>query len=324
MSRPWILISPSSRGIGAALTTHLLRTTALPILATARRDAPALRDSFLSAPGLPSSARDRLHVLELDVTKEPTMAEAARRAAELFPTDTHHLHLALTIPGILHPEKNPAQVDYEKALETYKVNTLGPLMLMKHFYQFLPRNTTKIDMSPATASSTSPSPSSTAHAAADSASAYGGHEQPSGTEEAQKKQHHQEQQHEQKPTKPAQQQLSLPAHATWLCMSARVGSITDNRAGGWYSYRSSKAGVTALAKSLDNFLRSRSGDKALAVAYHPGTTKTDLSKGFWDSVPKETLLEPDYAVERMVEVVSGLSMEQRGKFFDWKGEEVAP
>lgn len=269
MSRPWILISPSSRGIGAALTTHLLRTTPLPILATARHDVSAVRDSFLSAPNIPSNAGERLHVVELDVTKESTISAAAKHAADLFPPKHHHLHLALAIPGILFPEKSPAQVDYDKALETYKVNTLGPLMLMKHFFDFLPRKSTRPDMAPDCAA-------------------------------------------------------SLPAHATWLAMSARVGSVSDNRAGGWYSYRSSKAAVTSLAKSLDNFLRSRSGDSAMAIAYHPGTTKTELSRAFWDSVPQDTLLEPDFAAQRLVEVVSGLGVEQRGKFYDWKGEEVLP
>ena len=55
----------------------------------------------------------------------------------MFPKDKHHLHLAFAIPGILYPEKAPAQVDYDHALQTYKVNALGPLLLIKHFSPFL-------------------------------------------------------------------------------------------------------------------------------------------------------------------------------------------
>ncbi|CRK19411.1 hypothetical protein BN1723_002592 [Verticillium longisporum] len=277
MSRPWILISPSSRGVGAALTAHLLRTTRLPILATTRSSPSEARDRFLAS--VPQDAADRLHVVALDVTREDTMAAAAERAAALFPRKTHHLHLALAIPGILHPEKNPAQVDYARALATYQVNTLGPLMLMKHFHEFLPRNTTQL----------------------------AGPEETPGEEET------------------GAQKVTLPRHATWLSMSARVGSITDNRAGGWYSYRSSKTGVSSLVKSFDNYLKTRSGDKAVAVAFHPGTVKTDLSRDFWDSVPEGRLLEPDYAAERLVEVVStGIGLEGRGKLWDWQGEEIKP
>ncbi|EEY15650.1 oxidoreductase [Verticillium alfalfae VaMs.102] len=282
MSRPWIFISPSSRGVGAALTAHLLRTTRLPILATTRSSPSEARDRFLAS--APKDAADRLHVVVLDVTKEDTMAAAAERAAALFPRKTHHLHLALAIPGILHPEKNPAQVDYAKALATYQVNTLGPLMLMKHFHAFLPRNTTKL-------------------------AAPGEEEEEEGANN----------------DGDAQSRVTLPRHATWLSMSARVGSITDNRAGGWYSYRSSKTGVSSLVKSFDNYLKTRSGDNAVAVAFHPGTVKTDLSRDFWDGVPEGRLLEPDYAAERLVDVVStGIGLEGRGKLWDWQGEEIKP
>lgn len=78
MTRPWILTSPSSRGIGLALTRHLLRTTSLPVVATARTDVEATRESILE--GFCSggeegeeeagSAGGRLTVLRLDVTGE--------------------------------------------------------------------------------------------------------------------------------------------------------------------------------------------------------------------------------------------------------------
>lgn len=85
----------------------------------------------------------------------------------------------------------------------------------------------------------------------------------------------------------------LPSASTIAVMSARVGSISDNRLGGWYSYRASKAGVNQVIKTFDNHLRTASGDNAMAVALHPGTVKTGLSKDFWGNVKKEKLFERD-------------------------------
>ena len=116
----------------------------------------------------------------------------------------------------------------------------------------------------------------------------------------------------------------LPTQSIWVNMSARVGSVTDNRLGGWFSYRSSKAAVNSLTKSLDYALRMRGGDKAMAMAYHPGTVKTDLSRDFWGSIANDKLFTPEYAVEAMARVVLGAGLEQRGKVWDYNGEEVLP
>ncbi|KAL2689531.1 hypothetical protein Neosp_003585 [[Neocosmospora] mangrovei] len=272
MSKPWILVSPSTRGIGYALTRHLLQKTSLPILATARHrhDPKDVKASLLE--GLPKSESlaSRLSIVHADVTDDKSLSEAASKAADLFPTDKHHLRFACAIPGILRPEKNPSQVDAEASLEQFRVNTVGPLLLIKHFDAFLPKRTTELASSPES------------------------------------------------------DELQLPDHAVWLSMAARVGSTTDNRAGGWFSYRASKAGVISLGKSYDNFLRGRSGDKAISVAYHPGTVKTDLSKDFWNSVEEGKLFTPEYAAEKLVSVATGLSLDQRGKCWAWEGEEVPP
>lgn len=63
---------------------------------------------------------------------------------------------------------------------------------------------------------------------------------------------------------------------------------------------------------------------ALAVGVHPGTVKTDLSRAFWNGVPAERLFSPEYAAERLAGVVGGLREEQRGRVWDWSGEEVPP
>ncbi|KXH66645.1 oxidoreductase [Colletotrichum salicis] len=288
MSRPWILIAPASRGIGAHLTRHLLRTTTAPILATCRSaDTTAVKHSILSsltsddqkkshsspAAKETEALASRLKIIRLDVTSEPTIAAAAAEAATLFPSSTHHLRLALATPGILHPEKSPSQIDYDHALETFRVNTLGQMMLMKHFSPFLPKKSVKFSTL----------------------------------------------------TDDNESRGLPPSHAVWAAMSARVGSTADNRKGGWYSYRASKAGVTSLAKSLDLWLAARSGERAMAVAYHPGTVKTGLSKGFWDTVPEGKLFEPEYAVERMCKVLADqVGIEGRGRFWDWAGKEILP
>ncbi len=116
----------------------------------------------------------------------------------------------------------------------------------------------------------------------------------------------------------------LPGQSVLALMSARVGSIGDNRLGGWYSYRASKAGVNQLVKSTDIWLRMQSKENAMCVGLHPGTVKTDLSKEFWASTKKEKLFSPEFASERLCEVVKGLGEEGRGKCWDWEGKEVPP
>ncbi|KFA49756.1 hypothetical protein S40293_01390 [Stachybotrys chartarum IBT 40293] len=272
MSAPWIFVCPTSRGIGHALTRRLLQSTSLPILATTRSADPAAAKAAL-LDGLPGDTEDiapRLSLVRCDVTDETSVAAAAARAAELFPGATHHLRLACAMPGVLHAEKSPAQIDAGRALETFRVNTLGPLLLVKHFAGLLPRRA--VDLLPA----------------------------------------------------PAADEARLPPHATWLTMGARVGSITDNRTGGWYSYRASKTAVASVTRSLDIFLRARCGDKALAVAYHPGTVRTDLSRDYWAGVKEGKLFSPEYAAERLLAVVTGLKLEQRGRCWAWDNEEVPP
>jgi NAD(P)-dependent dehydrogenase (short-subunit alcohol dehydrogenase family) len=117
---------------------------------------------------------------------------------------------------------------------------------------------------------------------------------------------------------------NLPKLSTTAVMSARVGSISDNRLGGWYSYRVSKAGVNQAVKTFDNHLKAVSGDKARAVALHPGTVKTEFSKEFWGNVRKESLFEPEWVAQRLLEVLNSIGAEGRGKCWDWNGKEVLP
>ena len=107
-------------------------------------------------------------------------------------------------------------------------------------------------------------------------------------------------------------------------MSARVGSITDNKLGGWYSYRASKAAVNSIAKSVDIHLRQSCGDNSMCISLHPGTVKTFLSKEFWETIPKEKLFTPEFAAEKLIQVVKDVGLDGRGKCWDWEGKEIPP
>ena len=118
--------------------------------------------------------------------------------------------------------------------------------------------------------------------------------------------------------------ITLPQQAVWLNMAARVGSTSDNKLGGWYSYRASKAAVNSITKGEDIFVKQKSGDNAMVMSYHPGTVKTELSKEFWGSVEDEKLFSPEFAVEKMVGVVGSIGLKGRGRCWDWMLEEVLP
>lgn len=114
-------------------------------------------------------------------------------------------------------------------------------------------------------------------------------------------------------------------HAVWATMSARVGSIADNQLGGWYSYRASKAAVNSFTKTFDLHLRNTSGEKAIAIAMHPGTVKTGLSEEFWKNVKEEKLFTPEFAAEKLLSVARELDVEEgRGRCWDWAGKEIPP
>jgi NAD(P)-dependent dehydrogenase (short-subunit alcohol dehydrogenase family) len=100
-------------------------------------------------------------------------------------------------------------------------------------------------------------------------------------------------------------------------LSARVGSIGDNRLGGWYSYRASKAALNQLIKSASIEL-ARTHKHLACVALHPGTVQTPFTQNYSQhaSVPSAE------AAKNILNVLDTISSEQTGKFFDWSGAEV--
>lgn len=104
-------------------------------------------------------------------------------------------------------------------------------------------------------------------------------------------------------------------------VSARVGSIEDDRLGGWYAYRGAKAAQNMFTRNLAIELRRRA-PLCICVAYHPGTVDTALSKPFQGNVPDEKLFSPQYAAARLMEVVEGLDVEDSGSFVAWDGSPI--
>ncbi len=115
--------------------------------------------------------------------------------------------------------------------------------------------------------------------------------------------------------------LTHPERAVFASLSARVGSIEDNRLGGWYAYRASKAAQNMNTRTLAvEWARSRRN--VICVALHPGTTDTDLSRPFQANVPAGKLFGVDYAVAQMLGVIGRLQAADSGQFFAWNGERI--
>jgi len=110
--------------------------------------------------------------------------------------------------------------------------------------------------------------------------------------------------------------------ATFAALSARVGSISDNRLGGWYSYRASKAALNQLLHTASIELK-RLNPAATVLALHPGTTDTELSRPFQGNVPEGQLFEPAFAARCVIEQVGRLGPSESGSFWGWDGERIA-
>jgi len=108
----------------------------------------------------------------------------------------------------------------------------------------------------------------------------------------------------------------------FMNISARVSSISDNRLGGWYSYRMSKSALNMFVKTLA-IEWSRQYPKSAVYAYHPGTVDTELSKPFQKNINPEKLFTPNSASEHLLSVLEKLTVEDSGSMYDWAGEKIA-
>ena len=105
-------------------------------------------------------------------------------------------------------------------------------------------------------------------------------------------------------------------------ISARVGSIEDNRLGGWYSYRMSKAALNMALKTL-SIEWKHSHPRGCVAALHPGTNDTALSKPFQTNVAPENLFRPEYTASMFVKLLSRLNPADSGNFWAWDGARIA-
>tara|TARA_A200000113_G_C8793207_1_gene331577 strand:+ start:193 stop:915 length:723 start_codon:yes stop_codon:yes gene_type:complete len=106
-------------------------------------------------------------------------------------------------------------------------------------------------------------------------------------------------------------------------LSARVGSISENKLGGWYSYRASKTALNQIIKNFSIEIK-RTNKNAIFVGLQPGTVKSFLSKPFERNVKEDNLFTPEYSAEKLLQVINDLSPNDSGKFFAWNGEEIQP
>ncbi|XP_024022797.1 uncharacterized protein LOC21408632 isoform X2 [Morus notabilis] len=104
-------------------------------------------------------------------------------------------------------------------------------------------------------------------------------------------------------------------------ISARVGSIGDNRLGGWHSYRASKSALNQLNKTISvEFARKK--DPVISILLHPGTVDTDLSRPFQRNVPEGKLFTKEYSVQKLLHIIDNVKSSDNGKFFAWDGQEI--
>ncbi|KAJ3556682.1 hypothetical protein NP233_g11921 [Leucocoprinus birnbaumii] len=263
MPSPFVLVTPgATRGLSLALTRQFLKTTNYPVFASHRTQKPDSEIKDLVLDGITDDVDPtRLNLLRLDLTSEDSIRQAAESldgALSKASWEDPYIHTAFITGGMLYPEKQPADLDWTKLKETYQINVISHLLLIKHFSRFLP---------------------------------------------------------------PASPKYKVAVPSKWVHITARVGSIADNHRGGWFSYRSSKAALNQVIKTFDNHL-DMNKNQAICVGLHPGTVKTDLSRGYWKSAAKNEVFEAQDAAANLVNVVENLQTRQRGKVWDWAGEEI--
>jgi NAD(P)-dependent dehydrogenase (short-subunit alcohol dehydrogenase family) len=183
----------------------------------------------------------------IDFDQEASIADAAAHLAPLG-----KFHLIITATGVLHtgqfmPEKRLADLSYAQMEQTFRTNTLGPAMVLRHFTPLL---------------------------------------------DAQR--------------------------GVLAVLSAKVGSIEDNRLGGWYSYRASKAALNMLLKTAAIEVK-RSNPQAVLVALHPGTVNSHLSQPFKG---EQIGRAAQVAAQDMLTVLDGLTANDSGRFFAYDGQSL--
>lgn len=189
-------------------------------------------------------------VTGLDLEDEASIAAAAARVGEGPPPT-----LVFVATGVLHhgfePERGFRALNPDQMLRDYRINTVGPALVAKHFLPLTPRD----------------------------------------------------------------------QRVVFAALSARVGSIGDNRLGGWHSYRASKAALNMVLRTLAIEL-GRTHPQGVVAGLHPGTVDTALSQPFQRGVRPERLFTADHSAERLMAVIDGLIPADSGGVFAWDGARI--
>ena len=154
---------------------------------------------------------------------------------------------ALTIDGF-GPEKSINAINYERMVNQFKVNAIGPALIIKHFMQFLPRR----------------------------------------------------------------------GKVVFATLSARVGSIDDNRLGGWISYRASKAALNQIIRTA-SIEASRKNPQSVFLAIHPGTVLSSLTKQYLGT---HKYVQPDEAAQNILQVIERKDFTDSGGLYDFAGQKI--
>ncbi len=115
--------------------------------------------------------------------------------------------------------------------------------------------------------------------------------------------------------------MNKKQRAVFAILSARVGSINDNRLGGWYAYRASKAAVNMLIKTASIEI-TRKQPNTIVVGLHPGTVDSQLSEPFQRNIKSEKLFTPEYSTKKMMSVIQELKINDSGNTFAWDGKKI--
>lgn len=183
---------------------------------------------------------------------DPTDEASVVRAAATLPA----IDLAIVTTGMLHdeqqqPERALKQVEPDRLMRSFTINTLGPVIVAKHVIPKMPRD----------------------------------------------------------------------QRAVFAVLGARVGSIGDNRTGGWHSYRASKAALVMLLKNIA-IETARTHPQSIVVALHPGTVDTGMSKPFQANIEPGKLFTPAQSATYLLDVISRLTPADSGGHFAWDGTRI--
>ncbi len=237
-----ILIAGASGGIGAAFCRACAAAFPDARLLRLARDTTCLE-------ALPVHTHD----LPFDIGEEASIRETVGSLE-----DSPSIDWVFVATGWLHdggrgPEKTYRSLDAERLLHAYRINAIGPALLIKHLIPL----------------------------------------------------------------------LNAEVGGRIGVLSARVGSISDNRLGGWHAYRASKAALNMLIKNYAIEL-SRNHGRHIVVGLQPGTTDTPLSAPFQRNVPEGQLQTPAYTAQQLIKVMRQLRAEDSGHLFDFLGLPFAP